>query len=230
MALILSIETSGERCSVAVHNDDVLLASAYEAQPRAHAAKLAPLLEQVLKNAGISASQLNAVAISAGPGSYTGLRIGTSTAKGICYTLGIPLLAVNTLDLLIAQLKQEQKAGAQLLCPMIDARRMEVYCKIVDRENHLIQEMKPVVVDEFTFTTLLNNQTIHFFGDGAKKCRMVIQHKNALFSDNIFPVAETLGILAFHKLGKNITEDLLNFEPVYLKEFLIKSPRKAIIQ
>ncbi|MCK6617091.1 MAG: tRNA (adenosine(37)-N6)-threonylcarbamoyltransferase complex dimerization subunit type 1 TsaB [Cyclobacteriaceae bacterium] len=229
MAFILSIETSGERCSVAVHNNSGQLAFAQEVQPRAHAAKLAPLIEQVLKNAGISTSQLNAVAISAGPGSYTGLRIGTSTAKGMCYALGIPLLAVNTLDLLIAQVKQEQKTGIQLLCPMIDARRMEVYCKIVDLENREIQEMKPLVVDQTTFAPFLENQTIHFFGNGAEKCQAVIHHKNATFNSNVIPTAETMGQPAFEKFRAGQAEDVLNYEPVYLKEFLIKDPRKAIV-
>lgn len=229
MSLILSIETSGEKCSVAVHNSNTLLASAAETEPRSHAAKLAVLIKQAVNEAGISKSQLSAVAVSAGPGSYTGLRIGVSTAKGICYALGIPLVSVNTLDVLIEQAKQSRLVKTQLLCPMIDARRMEVYCKVVDSENHEVQGMRSVVVDEFTFAQLLDEYSILFFGNGASKCQQVIRHSHAKFIEGISPEAGAVGILALQKFNSGITEDVSNFEPVYLKEFLIKSQPKETV-
>jgi tRNA threonylcarbamoyladenosine biosynthesis protein TsaB len=218
MTLILSIETSQEKCSVAVHNGHVLLASASEAEPRSHAAKLAILIEEVMQQANCSLNQLSAVAVSAGPGSYTGLRIGSSTAKGLCYALSIPLVAINTLDVLIAQVMDDPRVNAQLLCPMIDARRMEVYCKIVDGKNLQIQEMKAVVVNEHTFTHLLENYSILFFGSGALKCKQVICHTNAQFSE-VYPEATAIGWLAFQKLTSGEIENSITFEPVYLKEF-----------
>jgi tRNA threonylcarbamoyladenosine biosynthesis protein TsaB len=218
MSLILSIETSQEKCSVAVHKDYILLASASEAEPRSHAAKLAILIQEVIQRASCSLNQLSAVAVSAGPGSYTGLRIGSSTAKGLCYALGIPLIAINTLDVLIAQVMNDGQVTAQLLCPMIDARRMEVYCKIIDGKNFEIQEMKAVVVNEHTFTHLLEKSSIHFFGSGALKCKQVISHPNAKFSD-VYPEATAMGKLAFQKLTSGEIENSITFEPVYLKEF-----------
>ncbi|MFN3841309.1 MAG: tRNA (adenosine(37)-N6)-threonylcarbamoyltransferase complex dimerization subunit type 1 TsaB [Cyclobacteriaceae bacterium] len=229
MALILNIETSAEACSVALTDGISLLAEARETQPRSHASKLAVLIDQVMNQAGILRSDLNAVAVSAGPGSYTGLRIGVATAKGLCYGLSIPLIAVNTLDILIAQVNQSQKINARLLCPMIDARRMEVYCKIVDNKNIEIEEMKSIIVDQLTFSHHLQQQSICFFGSGAMKCKSVIQHPNAIFVDDVFPDASGMRHLAFEKLVINETEDLISFEPFYIKEFLIKKSRKEVV-
>ncbi len=228
MSLILSIETSEERCSVALSSASALLAEAIEPEPRSHAAKLAVLIEKVMGEAGVQKNQLNAVAVSAGPGSYTGLRIGVSTAKGICYALSIPLIAVNTLDVLIARAKRSQAINKQLFCPMIDARRMEVYCKVVDEINNEIQEMRSVVVDQSTFSRLLDQHAIVFFGSGAMKCSSIIQHPNAIFIKDILADASDLAPLAFEKWEKNATEELADFEPVYIKEFLIKKSQKEI--
>lgn len=222
MALILSIETSGDNCSVAIHEKNTLLSLVQIREPRSHASKLGVLLEEVIRSSGISKSQLGAIAVSAGPGSYTGLRIGTSAAKGLCFGLNIPLIAVNTLDVLIYQAKKISENNSQLLCPMIDARRMEVYCKIVDRSEREIQEMKPVVIDQNTFRPLLDSHFIHFFGNGASKCKTTIHHQHAIFDDGVFPDASALGSLAFEKWKKKVTEDFRSFEPFYLKEFMTK--------
>lgn len=222
MALILSIETSGENCSVAIHERTNLLSSAQVSESRSHASKLGVLLEEVIRSSGVSKSQLSAIAVSAGPGSYTGLRIGIAAAKGLCFGLNIPLIAVNTLDILIYQAKNISKSNSQLLCPMIDARRMEVYCKIVDRREKEIQEMRPVVIDQYTFKALLDSQSIQFFGNGANKCKTIIHHQHAIFDDGIFPDACAMGPLAFEKRKRKAIEDVRSFEPFYLKEFVTK--------
>lgn len=221
MAAILSLETSSRNCSVAVHRDSSVLALAEIHIGQSHASKLAPMIEEVMSLAGLTFDQLDAVAVSSGPGSYTGLRIGVSTAKGLCYALGIPLIAINTLELLAFQVSKMITTNS-LLCPMIDARRMEVYCMLVDKNLKVISPVEAKVIDETSFDETLKTNDIIFFGDGAMKCKSVITRKNAFFIDDINPSASQLGFLAYDKFIKNETEDLVNFEPFYLKEFAIK--------
>jgi|APTNR8051073442_1049403.scaffolds.fasta_scaffold00017_2 tRNA threonylcarbamoyladenosine biosynthesis protein TsaB len=221
MSLILSLETSGKVCSVAIHDDTKLLATSELHIEQSHASKLAVLIDEVRKLSGIEFSQLKAVAISSGPGSYTGLRIGTSTAKGLCFSLDIPLIAVGSLDLLSFQMKDINYQEA-LLCPMIDARRMEVYCMVTDASLKPLQPVEAKIVDELSFSNYLDKSTILFFGDGSEKCKNVIRHPNAFFIDGVYPRASHLGLLAFEKFKKNEIEDLVNVEPHYLKEFMIK--------
>lgn len=221
MSLILSLETSGKVCSVAIHDDAKLLATSELHIEQSHASKLAVLIDEVRKLSGIEFSQLKAVAISSGPGSYTGLRIGTSTAKGLCFSLDIPLIAVGSLDLLSFQMKDINYQEA-LLCPMIDARRMEVYCMVTDASLKPLQPVEAKIVDELSFSNYLDKSTILFFGDGSEKCKNVIRHANAFFIDGVYPKASYLGMLAFEKFKKNEIEDLVNVEPHYLKEFMIK--------
>lgn len=223
MAVILSLETSAKVCSVAVHENDTLLATAEVHIRQSHASKLAPLTKQVIKLAGISFGQLDAIAVSAGPGSYTGLRIGVSTAKGLCFALGIPLVSVNTLELLAFQMSKILRTDG-LLCPMIDARRMEVYCRLTDSNLNEVIPIGAMVVDELSFTDILEKNSVLFFGDGATKCRSVISHQNAIFIEGVYPMASQLGFRASEKFEREETEDLLNFEPFYLKEFLTKKP------
>jgi tRNA threonylcarbamoyladenosine biosynthesis protein TsaB len=221
MSLILSLETSGKVCSVAIHDAAKLLSTSELHIEQSHASKLAVLIEEVRKLSGIEFSQLKAVAISSGPGSYTGLRIGTSTAKGLCYSLSIPLIAVGSLDLLAFQVKNFNCHGAYL-CPMIDARRMEVYCRVIDASLNPLQPVEAKIVDELSFLGYLNKSTTLFFGDGSEKCKNVIRHPNAFFIDGVYPRASSLGMLAFEKYKKNEFEDVVNVEPHYLKEFMIK--------
>ncbi|MBL7858493.1 MAG: tRNA (adenosine(37)-N6)-threonylcarbamoyltransferase complex dimerization subunit type 1 TsaB [Cyclobacteriaceae bacterium] len=223
MALILSLETSTTVCSVAVHMDGKIVATSEVHKPQSHAAKLANLVEEILNIAEVHPTQLNAIAIASGPGSYTGLRIGTSIAKGLCYALDIPLIAVNTLDLLASQVKSYVTEDV-FLCPMIDARRMEVYCHVIDSALNIKQGVKAKVIDETSFLEFLNRKKVFFFGDGALKCRNIIQHPNAIFFDNIFPAAAYLGLMAHQKYVRQDTEDLQHFEPFYLKEFIAKKP------
>jgi tRNA threonylcarbamoyladenosine biosynthesis protein TsaB len=225
MALILSLETSTTVCSVALHDNGKLIASAEMHKEQSHASKLAVLIDQLVKLADISISAIQAIAVSEGPGSYTGLRIGVSTAKGLCFALGIPLISVGTLSLLAKQMQLKSILDNNTwLCPMIDARRMEVYCQLFNREMDTMQTIEAKVIDEESFKELLTNHRIIFFGDGAAKCKSAITHPNAFFVDAIVPSAKELGILASEKFLKNELENLVSFEPFYLKEFLIKKP------
>ncbi len=193
MALILSIDTSTSVCSVALHNHAKIVALVELHIQHAHASKLARLIEEVKMLAGVTSNQLEAVAIGSGPGSYTGLRIGTSTAKGICYGLNIPLISFNTLELMAFQVNTFNKNLA-LLCPMIDARRMEVYCTLIDANRSIIQRTHAKVIDDKSFEENLQKSEIWFFGDGSQKCKPLITHFNAHFVDNIYPSAAQLGI------------------------------------
>lgn len=224
MALILSLETSTTVCSVALHSNGKLIASAEMHKEQSHASKLAVLIDQVVKLADVSMNSLQAIAVSEGPGSYTGLRIGVSTAKGLCFALGIPLLSVGTLSLLARQIQSKAILDNAWFCPMIDARRMEVYCQMFDSEMNVLQPIEAKVIDEESFKDLLPDHKIIFFGDGAAKCKSVIIHSNAFFISDIVPSAKELGSLASEKILKNEFENLVTFEPFYLKEFLIKKP------
>ncbi len=223
MSLILSLETSTTVCSVAIHRGQDLLASSEVHIEQSHASKLAVLIDEIKRLAGIELNELNAIAISSGPGSYTGLRIGTSTAKGLCYALGIPLISINTLEILAYQMRDVNISKA-FLCPMIDARRMEVYCLLTDDKLNLQQPTEAKVIDAFSFSDQLENQPIIFFGNGSAKCKNVITHRNALFIMDIYPSAKQVGAMANQKFLDREIEDVSHAEPFYLKEFLIKKP------
>lgn len=224
MSLILNLETSTKVCSVAIH-DSARLVAAFEVHiEQSHASKLAMLIDEVKNLAGIDLSQLEAVAISSGPGSYTGLRIGTSTAKGLCFTLGIPLISIGSLELLTFQMKEYNHMKAYL-CPMIDARRMEVYCLIANSSLEVVHPTEAKVIDELSFKEYLDKGKVLFFGDGSAKCSDRIVHENAHFINGVYPKASHLGFMAFEKFKQNEVEDLGSFEPHYLKEFMIKQPK-----
>ena len=228
MSLILSIETSTPVGSVALHQDGILLTTSEIHIPQTHASKLAVLIDQVLGNAGVSAKKLDAVAVTSGPGSYTGLRIGTSTAKGLCFALEIPLISVGSLELMAFQVAK-QSGEDTLLCPMIDARRMEVYCILANHSLKIIQPIQPVVIDENSFSDYLLKGKVLFFGNGASKCMDVIG--NGIMQCISMGLTRWLRILEkwlFRSINKRAFEDLINFEPNYLKEFLIK-PAKAVL-
>lgn len=226
MTYILSLETSTNVCSVALHADGRLNFTAEVHEDQAHAAKLAVLVDQLFQATGISSNQLSGVAVSAGPGSYTGLRIGTSTAKGLCYALNIPLLAVGTLELLALSLLRFNFSG--LLCPMIDARRMEVYCMLMDAGGRTIAGPHPRVIDSASFADELEAGHVIFFGNGASKCREVIAHPNAVFVDGIYPTAAALGEIAHEQFLSGRFADLPTFGPLYLKEFVAKKARTLV--
>jgi tRNA threonylcarbamoyladenosine biosynthesis protein TsaB len=219
---ILCLETSAEACSVAVFKGSEMVAMSESAKERSHAEKITVLVAESLKNAKIEFSQLQAVAVSSGPGSYTGLRIGSSTAKGYCYALNIPLIAIPTLDALAYQLID--KFPNYLICPMVDARRMEVYCAIYNSQAKQISSVEAKIIDENSFSDI--NKPIVFCGDGAEKCKNMLNNPQFQFLDNTYPHASLMGFLAFEKYTNEVYENLAYFEPFYLKEFIALKPSK----
>jgi tRNA threonylcarbamoyladenosine biosynthesis protein TsaB len=227
MAIILSIETSTAVCSVALHENGRLLAVMEVHQEYSHASKLGILVNELMNVSGIKMDKINAIAVSSGPGSYTGLRIGTSLAKGLCYSLDIPLVAVPTLTILACGVSSLHRVDS-FLCPMIDARRMEVYCQLFGDNLEECEPVKSVIVDDKSFEKFLNIKPVIFFGNGARKCREVIVHENAKFLPDINPSATYLGELAFRKFSHGEIENLFDFVPHYLKEFFFKKKAEAL--
>lgn len=219
MALILSIETSMDVCSVAIHEKGKLLKVLEISTPRSHAAQLGVLIQKTCEEAACPPGKLHAIAVSAGPGSYTGLRIGVSTAKGLCYGLNVPLIAVNTLDVIARQTRHQYGTGAWL-CPLIDARRMDVFCKLIDGNDREVIPTAAITLHPEHFRKYLDEgYPIVFSGNAAEKCKTVIKHPQALFISDIYPSATVLGELAFEKWSKGHLEDAAQFEPLYAKEF-----------
>lgn len=229
MALILSIDTSTRGCSVALHQDQTLV-SCYELfTDKSSSGMLTTLMQQVVEHVGFKLSDIDALAVSKGPGSYTGLRIAVSTAKGLCYALDKPLIAINTLHGMALQFKDIFDATT-LLCPMIDARRMEVFCAIYDNDLNVIAPTQAKIIDENAFSEILESQKIVFFGDGAMKCHAVLKHQpNAIVLPKIIlPSAKNIGFLAQQSFKNQDFEDLITFEPYYLKDFVGTVPRKNL--
>lgn len=221
MALILNIETATTVCSVALAEDGQLLALKEQDGDYSHAENLTLFVEEVMKQANAKLTDIDAVSVSKGPGSYTGLRIGVSTAKGLCYSLDKPLVAVNTLQHLALALSQKEKIAAGMFCPMLDARRMEVYCAIYNSSNKIIKPTAAEIIDENSFAHLLSKNVIYFFGSGAGKCKEVLAgNKNAVFIDGIVPSAANMITLSEQAYINNMFEDLAYFEPFYLKDFI----------
>lgn len=217
MTKILSLDTSTKVCSIALHEDGNLVGQqAYHLQ-KSHSSLLPAIIQELLFNCETSMDQLNAVALSAGPGSYTGLRIGTATAKGLCFTLGIPLISVRTLDTLIAQVRPFVPVSS-FLCPMLDARRMEVYCKLVKSSGEEMIPTSAVVVEQDTFESFAELPLL-LFGNGAGKLNGFLNNTNLHYVEGIEPSAAFMGELAFSKFQKTQFEDLAYFEPDYLKEY-----------
>ena len=229
MSCILHIETSTNVCSVAVSEDGQCIFSKEDFNGPNHAVVLGSFVDEALSFADSHAIPVDAVAVSSGPGSYTGLRIGVSMAKGICYGHGIKLLSVPTLKLMcVPILLREMIEDAALLCPMLDARRMEVYAAIFDRSLREIRPTQADIVDENTYKVLLDRQPIYFFGNGAEKCKEVIRHPNARFLADIHPLAKWMMPLAERKMMNGEYEDVAYFVPYYLKDFVAKMPKELL--
>jgi len=228
--LLLSLDTSIRGCSVAVHADSVLLANYDLYTDRSSSAMLTTLMKSAVEHAGYKLSDLDAIAVAKGPGSYTGLRVGVSTAKGLCYALDKPLIAVNTLEAMSLQVIPFFPKGT-LFCPMIDARRMEVYASVFNSEYEIVQKTEAIIMDEKSFTDLLKDHKIVFFGDGAAKCQvLLLENPNAIFlGEEIRPSAKTVGKLAAKSFEENNFENLASFEPFYLKDFMTPPSRKAAL-
>ena len=220
MAIILAIETSTKNCSVALFKESNLIAhKESDKQEFVHSEQLTIYIQDVIALAKIHLNDIDAIALSKGPGSYTGLRIGTSTAKGLCFALDIPLISISTLQGMAFAMKQN--SFADLYCPMIDARRDEVFCALFDNSNNEIRRVQSDIVDATTYIPFLDKKIL-FFGNGALKCKEIISHKNAIFIDHdIYPSAKNIGVLSYKKYYKKEFEDTAYFEPYYLKDFII---------
>lgn len=221
MACILHIETSTDVCSVALSEDGAVLFSKEDFDGLQHAVTLGVYIDEVLSMADSHAKPINAVAVSCGPGSYTGLRIGSSMAKGICYGRSIPLIALPTLKVMsVPVLLMDALPEDALLCPMIDARRMEVYAAIYDRALSPVKEVSADIISADSYAEYLEQHPVYFFGNGAAKCKEVIKHPNVRFVDGIQPLARWMFPLADRQYLDGTFQDVAYFEPFYLKEFV----------
>lgn len=220
MSCILSIETSTSVCSVALSMDGEVLFEKASFDGPSHAALLGVFIEEALSVLKGKGKKLDAVAVSSGPGSYTGLRIGVSVAKGLCFGFGIPLIGIHTLDIMAATaIKENKSAAGSLYCAMLDARRMEVYAAIYDSSLKLVRETTADIVEADTYSPYLEKGKICFFGNGAAKCKSVITSPNAIFIEDIHPLAVNMIPLAEQAFAAGQFEDTAYFEPFYLKEF-----------
>lgn len=217
MAFILNIETATTVCSVSVSNKEKVLSFKEINNGYSHAENLHVYISEVLNQANLTPTQLNAVAVSKGPGSYTGLRIGVSAAKGMAYALNIPLVSVDTLQLMSAAAKKNEST---FYCPMLDARRMEVYTCVYDQRLNPVEKIQAVIIDEISVQQFSKFESVCFFGDGMPKCKNLLQElKNATFKEDITPSSKFMPQFAYKKFTENDFEDVAYFEPYYLKEF-----------
>lgn len=229
MATILHIETSTDVCSVAVSEDGQVIFDQEDHSGPNHAERLGTMVDEALSFTDNHAIPFDAVAVSCGPGSYTGLRIGVSMAKGVCYGRNLKLIAVPTLELLsVPILLREIPEEDALLCPMLDARRMEVYAGIYDRGLKSIRPIQADIVDGETYKAYLDERPVYFFGNGAKKCQEAILHPNAHFIEDIEPLAKWMQPLAEKRFLNEQFEDVAYFVPFYLKDFVAKMPKKLL--
>ena len=230
MACILHIETSTDVCSVAVSQDGACIFKKEDHSGPNHAVSLGMYVDEALSFTDNHAIPFDAVAVSCGPGSYTGLRIGVSMAKGVCYARDLKLLAVPTLELLCVPvlLKQMIPEEDALLCPMLDARRMEVYAQLFDRSLHEVRPIQADVVDEHTYREYLDHHPVYFFGNGAAKCMDIINHPSAHLIKGIEPLAKNMQPLAEKRFFNEQYEDVAYFVPYYLKDFVAVKPKRLL--
>ncbi|WP_372937894.1 tRNA (adenosine(37)-N6)-threonylcarbamoyltransferase complex dimerization subunit type 1 TsaB [Seonamhaeicola sp.] len=222
MALILNIETATTNCSVALSKEGKTIALKEDSRNGySHAEKLHVFIDDVLKEASVSKHDLNAIAVSKGPGSYTGLRIGVSAAKGLAFALNKPLISVPTLDVLAQQV--QCKEG--VIVAMLDARRKEVYSAIYDANHCQVRETQAQILDKSSFTEYLEKGNVYFIGSGVEKTKEIISHSNAVFIEDKLPSANEMGALANNKYKISDTEDVAYFEPYYLKDFVALKPK-----
>ena len=236
MALILAIETGTDICSVALVRDGELVALRESDEERNHAKKIAVFVDELLRECGVAADELDAVAVSKGPGSYTGLRIGVSFAKGLCYGQNIPLVAVGSLDSLVEVAREDYEAGIidienwsdATLCPMIDARRMEVYTQTFNAEGEAQSNVEAKIIDGESFSVERNSgKPFVIFGSGAAKCAEVLEGATLI---EVIPSARGMARLAEQAFANGKTEDVAYFEPFYLKDFVIGVAKKSLLE
>ena len=229
MPKILQIETATQACSAAISTDGVTVAVKELIAQNIHAGSLTLFIDEVMKEAGLDYSQLDAIAVSKGPGSYTGLRIGVSTAKGLCFALDKPLLAVDTLKMMADGFLQLNPGYEGYVCPMIDARRLEVFTALFNQSGEMLLPVTAKIIDADSFSEQLQAAAITFIGDGAAKCQGIIDSPNAKFSATNFNSAANLSRIAEDLFLNQQFEDVAYFEPFYLKDFVLSTPKKKIV-
>jgi len=225
LAYILNIETATKNCSVALAFEGKLIAiKEINSGSYSHAELLHPFVKEVLEMAKISINQIQAIAVSKGPGSFTGLRIGVSAAKGFCFAQNIPLISIETLRSLAHSLAINEG----VIAPLLDARRMEVYSAVFSSKHEQIRAIEAQIINENSFEEYLKQGQVYFLGDGAEKCKDLLTHSNAVFMDNQFPSAKEMCALSYVKYKKNDIEDVAYFEPFYLKDFVAVPQKKKL--
>lgn len=229
MACLLSIETSTSVCSVALSCNGGILFEKSSFEGPSHAALLGVFVEEALTCLKSKSLKLDAVAVSGGPGSYTGLRIGVSMAKGLCFGYGIPLLNISTTEVMAAKAVKEQNDPQALYCAMLDARRMEVYAAVYTSDLQIVREVSADIVTSETYASYLQDKNVYFFGNGAGKCKEVIVSSRAVFMENIHPLAVEMIPLAEKAFANHQFEDVAYFEPFYLKEFVATVPKNKVL-
>ena len=222
MALILVIETATKNCSLALCENGITMESIdYNDGNFSHAEKLHVLIEEILSKSDREIKDLNSIAVSKGPGSYTGLRIGVSACKGLCFGLNIPLIAIETLEILARTYLEENEIDEQdLLIPMIDARRMEVYTAVFDSQFNKIKETEALILQKNSFDEFISKSSCHFIGDGAEKSKLIYERKNTKFTPTIYPSAKVMAQFVEQAFIAQKFEDTAYFEPYYLKDFV----------
>ncbi|MDP5230593.1 MAG: tRNA (adenosine(37)-N6)-threonylcarbamoyltransferase complex dimerization subunit type 1 TsaB [Cellulophaga sp.] len=221
MAIILNLETATTNCSVSIAKEGKLIAiKEYDSAEYSHAEQLHIFIEDTLKEAKVSLAQLSAIAVSKGPGSYTGLRIGVSAAKGLCFALDIPLIAIATLESMAYQAKDDV---VDVIIPVLDARRMEVYSCVFDTHLNLLRETKAEIIDEHSFTEFMHQGKVLLLGSGAEKCKEPLKNvTNIIYKSNVAPSAKDMVTLSYKKFKENNFENVAYFEPYYLKDFMLQ--------
>lgn len=224
---ILHIETATQVCSCALSNFGELVFNRESHTAQSHATLLGVFTEEAITFARNKGITIDAIAVSSGPGSYTGLRIGVSEAKGLAYGLGAKLIAIPTLEVMAWTMSQRVDKDT-LLCPMIDARRMEVYTSVYDSSLNIVKPTTAMIIDERSFDALLSKHKVAFFGDGAFKCKELINHQNAIFIDDVYPLASNMVEMSLKAYKEEQFENVAYFEPFYLKDFVATKPKNKI--
>jgi len=223
LSIILNIETATKNCSVSIADKgEIIVIKELNNGNYSHAEVLHPFIVDVLKAANLTTNHIDAVAVSKGPGSYTGLRIGVSAAKGLCFAFDKPLISIDTLT----SLSHAISIDKGFIVPMLDARRMEVYSAVFNEQHQNVREIKAEIIDETSFLEYLESDKVYFLGDGAQKCKEIITHKNAVFVDDKFPSAKEMAQLSYDKYQKSDIENVAYFEPFYLKDFIVIPEKK----
>jgi tRNA threonylcarbamoyladenosine biosynthesis protein TsaB len=228
MPIILSIETATTVCSCSLSRDGEILLNRESYKGQSHASLLGVFVNEMMEYARLNNLKIDAIAVSSGPGSYTGLRIGVSEAKGLSYGLGIPMIAIPTAKIMASMIRDKADQET-LLCPMIDARRMEVYATFFNQQLNVVRETSADIIESDTYDNLLDEHKIVFFGNGSAKCKEVSTHPNAIFIDDVHPLASAMIPLAEESYAVKDFVDSAYFEPFYLKEFVATTPKNKII-